>query len=142
MPYNAASQTVTALLGGHVMVGSCGSSGISPYIGCAQIRLLAVFSDKRLDIYPDVPTLKELGYPLDFQSMHLIYGPQNMDKAVMSKLIDSFKKGMESADYKKALKEMEIWEPQPAMGDELRQKLVQKNKKNGEVFAVLGAKKE
>jgi tripartite-type tricarboxylate transporter receptor subunit TctC len=141
VPYNAASQTVTSLLGGHVMVGSCGSSGIAPYIHAKSIRLLAVFADKRLNLYTDVPTLKELGYPLDFSSMHLISAPKNLDETAMNKLTDAFKKGMDTPDYKNTLKGMDTYEPRPAMGEELRQKLIQRNKKNAEVFSVLGGKK-
>lgn len=138
VPYNAAGQTMTALLGGHVMVGSCGSSGISPYIRSKDIRLLAVMNDSRLADYPDVPTLRELGYPFEFQSMHLISAPKNMDKAIVKKLIEGFKKGMETADYVKSLKEMDIYERNPLSGDGLTERIVQKNRKYGEILGNLG----
>jgi len=93
----------TALLGGHVMMVAAGFSGYNHLLKAKKVRLLAVQKDTRMEEYPDVPTLKESGYGnLVADVIHLIMGPKNMDKAVVSKLAGAFKKAMESPAFVKA----------------------------------------
>ena len=45
--------------------------------------------------YPDVPTLRELGYPFVFDSPFGIGGPKGMDPKIVAILHDAFKKALE-----------------------------------------------
>ena len=44
---------------------------------------------------PDVPTLKELGYPMVYDSPFGIAGPKGMDPKIVAKLHDAFKKALD-----------------------------------------------
>jgi len=138
VPFSGAAPTITSLLGGHVMVASTGFSGFAAHLKAGTVRLLAVMSDERLDEYPEVPTLKELGYPLVFQSFHIIVGPKNMDKSIVKKLSDVFSKTIESADFIKFAKKMETWAKKPLSGDELKEAIIQRSKGNEGLFKRLG----
>jgi len=138
VPFTGAAPAVTALLGGHVMASSTGFSGFSSHLKSGAMRLLSVFGDERLDEYPGVPTLKELGYPLTFQSWHIIVGPKNMDKSIVKKLSDVFSKTIESADFIKFAKGLDTWAKKPLSGDGLKEALIQRSKKNEELFKKLG----
>jgi tripartite-type tricarboxylate transporter receptor subunit TctC len=141
VPFNSVVPAFSALLGGHVMVASTASSGYAPHYKAKSVRLLAVFSDKRMPGYPDVPTLKELGYPsLVFQSWYLFSGPKNMDKAAAKKIIDAFRKAMQTPEYKKMADEIEVYTDKPLEGDELREGLQRRNGVNAELFKKLGLK--
>lgn len=138
VPFPGAAPAVTNLLGGHVMVASTGFSGYSTHLKAKNVRLLAVMSDERLDEYPEIPTFKELGYPLVFQSWHIIAGPKNMDKSIVKKLSDVFSKTIESPDFIKFAKGLETWAKKPLSGDELTEAIFQRFKKNEDLFKRLG----
>ncbi|MBI5446509.1 MAG: tripartite tricarboxylate transporter substrate binding protein [Deltaproteobacteria bacterium] len=138
VPFNGAAPTMTALLGGHVMIAAPASSGFAPHVKAKSARLLAVLSDERLEQYPDVPTFKELGYSdFVFQSWYVISGPKNMDKEVVRKLADAFKRAMATPEYAKLANDLEITAKRPLFGNELRDGIAARDKKNVELFKVL-----
>jgi len=138
VPYGGAGPAVIALLGKHVMSVACGTASISPHVAAKTARILTTLGDKRAPAHPEVPTLKELGYPdLVFQSRYIIIGPKNMEKRVVEKLIDTFKKGVESPAYVKAIQDLELWDKNPLFGDELTNETVNTYRRYGEIFKKL-----
>ncbi len=139
VPFAGAAPTMTALLGGHIMIASPASSGYAPYVKAGNARLLAVMGENRMEQYPDVPTLKELGYPaLVFQSWYIITGPKGIEKPIVNKLAEAFKKAMETPEFIKMAKELEIYSKTVVQGDELAEKMAVRYKRNGELFKKLG----
>jgi tripartite-type tricarboxylate transporter receptor subunit TctC len=141
VPFTSVVPAFSAVLGGHVMVASTASSGYAQHYKAKTVRLLAVFSEERMPGYPDVPTLKELGYPsLVFQSWYLFSGPKNMDRSVVKRITDAFRKAMETPEYRKVADELEIGAKNPLEGNELREGLIRNGKVNAELFKKLGLK--
>jgi tripartite-type tricarboxylate transporter receptor subunit TctC len=68
---------------------------IATRVRTGELRALAVLDDVRSKFMPDVPTMKELGYPFVFDSPFGIAGPKGMDPKVVAKLHDAFKKAIE-----------------------------------------------
>ncbi len=67
--FEGGGETLTALLGNHIQVLSGDISEMTPYINEGKIRILAVYSDKRLgDGLSDIPTAKNKGMTLYGQS--------------------------------------------------------------------------
>ena len=54
-----------------------------------------VWTSARSPNFPDVPTLKELGYPIVYDSPFGIAGPKGMDPKIVAKLHDAFKKALD-----------------------------------------------
>jgi tripartite-type tricarboxylate transporter receptor subunit TctC len=138
IPFDGAATAVTALLGGHVMASAVGFSGFAQHLRAKSVRLLALMGDERMDAYPDVPTLKELGYALTLQAWYLMIGPKNMDKAVVKKLEEAFRKGIDSPGFIKLAKEIEIYAKNPLSGDPLREELTRRNNSFSELVKKLG----
>ena len=139
VPFDGAASVMTALLGGHIMIASPASSGYAPHVKAKSARLLAVLGDERIEQYPDVPTLKELGYPeFVFQSWYVISGPKNMEKSVVKKLEDAFRKAMTAPSFIKLAKELEMYSKKTLFGDELREGIIRRDKMNEELFIKLG----
>jgi len=63
IPYKASAGATTDLLGGHVQAMIVPLQTIAPYVQAGTIRMLAVMSEQRAPAFPDVPTMKELGFP-------------------------------------------------------------------------------
>ncbi len=139
VPFAGAAPAMTALLGGHIMMSSPASSGYAPHVKAKTARLLATLGEERMEQYPDVPTLKELGYPsLVFQSWYVISGPKNMEKPVVTKLANSFRKAMATPEFIRVAKDLEIYAPKTLSGDELRAGIVRRDKINEDLFKKLG----
>ena len=64
IPAQGSGPVVTALLGGHVDIAGSGLSPALPHIKAGTMRALAVFKEKRNPSLPNVPTFKEMGYPV------------------------------------------------------------------------------
>lgn len=86
VPYKGAA-AVTALLAGDVdfMVGS--AFVVLPQVKAGKLRVLATTAPKRLDTYPDIPTLAELGYPeVQITDWQGVVVPTGTPRAVIAKL--------------------------------------------------------
>ncbi len=139
VPFAGAAPTMTALLGGHVMAAVPASSGFASHVKANTVRLLAMLGETRLEDYPDIPTLKEIGYPeLVFQSWYMLSGPKNIEKAVARKLEEAFGKAIESPEFIKVAKDLQIYTKRPLSGDELREGILRRNKRNVDIFKRLG----
>jgi tripartite-type tricarboxylate transporter receptor subunit TctC len=61
IPYKGASPATNDLLAGHVQIGVVSTPNVLPYVKSGKLKALAVTSEKRLPLLPDVPTLAESG---------------------------------------------------------------------------------
>ena len=61
VPYRGGGQAINDLLGGHVKLGSLGSTPLIPHYKAGSLRLLAQTSKTRSPSLPDVPTYEEAG---------------------------------------------------------------------------------
>ena len=74
---------ITALLGGHIQVGSTDIAESIPHLKAGKLRVLAVLADQRLDDedIAAIPTAKEQGYDVVWQVVRGFYvGPQVSDR--------------------------------------------------------------
>ena len=85
VPYPGSMPAVTALLGGHVIAAST-STEWKPFVLEGRLRLLATHGEKRMKNFPDVPTLKELGYDFYNDSTFLILAPKGTPMPIIKKL--------------------------------------------------------
>jgi tripartite-type tricarboxylate transporter receptor subunit TctC len=86
IPYQGSAPAINALLGGHVDMASTAIAPAQAHIKAGTLRALAVFSDKRLKAYPDVPTLREMGYKLGSPTLYGILAPKDTPKEVIDAL--------------------------------------------------------
>ena len=75
----------------------------APQVQAGKLRVLNTWGEKRLDKFPDAPTLKELGYDIVQNSPFGIGAPKGTPPEVVRRLHDAFKKAMEEPSYVAAL---------------------------------------
>lgn len=107
VPYKGGIKAVTALLGGHVT--ACAQAvEWKPYVKSGQLRLLAVLGAERIPSFPEVKTLKELGYDYAVISGPGIAGPAGMDPKVADFIAKSFAKAAKSPEFLDLLKKLDM----------------------------------
>jgi len=102
VPYRGNADNMQGILGGHVDI-AADATGWGPHVDAGKLRLLATWGEKRTKRWPNVPTLKELGYDIVSTSPYGIGGPKGMDPQVVRTLHDAFKKGMEDPVHMQAM---------------------------------------
>jgi tripartite-type tricarboxylate transporter receptor subunit TctC len=107
VPFKGAAELHAAVAGGHVMVGAGGASS-KQIVDAGKARFLNVWTASRQKSFPEVPTLQELGYPFVIDSPFGIAGPKGMDRKVVAKLHDAFKKAIEDPEVLKILDRFEM----------------------------------
>lgn len=103
VPYKGSADLQQALFGDQVTFALDGSGGFGPMIRAGRERLLAVATGQRMPLFPDVPTLKELGYPVDLDSPWGLVGPPGMDPATVARLHEAFRKALQDREVRAAI---------------------------------------
>lgn len=94
VPYKGTTEQMLALASGQLMAG-VNSTGFAPWVDQGALRLLAVFGATRSLRWPDVPTLRELGYEQSvYTSPWGLAVPRGVDEAVVAALHDAFHQGL------------------------------------------------
>ena len=89
VPYPGGGPAMAAALGGHVDVSI--TSGTGGMVGPGRLRILAVSTDTRFVSYPNVPTMQEIGYPMNLDCYYYIWAPKGTPKERIDKLYRAFK---------------------------------------------------
>jgi tripartite-type tricarboxylate transporter receptor subunit TctC len=91
VPIGGGAKAATAVLGGHL-----DASFVSPVGIESQLRILAVNKADRWEAYPDVPTLKELGYPNVLETYFSVFAPKGTPKEIIDKIHGAYVKAFEA----------------------------------------------
>jgi tripartite-type tricarboxylate transporter receptor subunit TctC len=96
IPYKGTAPGLTDLLAGVIDVMFDYAVVMKPQIDAGKLRALAVTSEKRLAIMPDVPTFGEQGYPgVVFTAWATIVFPAGVPQPIVDKLADAFGKSLD-----------------------------------------------
>ncbi len=95
--FTGAAPQVTALLGGHVEAIWGNSSDLVSQAG--QMKILAIGTEKRMSVLPDVPTFQELGYKFYPRIDRGVAVPKNTPAEITAKLEKAFLDTVQKEDY-------------------------------------------
>jgi tripartite-type tricarboxylate transporter receptor subunit TctC len=94
------------IMAGNIDVAFDNVGSIVKRVQSGEVRALAVMDDVRSKFLPDVPTMKELGYPTVMSnSTRGIAGPKGMPAPLVAKLRDVLKKAMDDPEHVKKLED-------------------------------------
>jgi tripartite-type tricarboxylate transporter receptor subunit TctC len=86
---------MAALLGGQLTFSVDTLFTASPFAHGGKVRILAMATEERQKSWPDIPTMRELGYGVSIDSSIGLGGPQGMKPEVVRQLQDAFKFAMQ-----------------------------------------------
>jgi len=91
--YRGGAQAVTDLISGRVDLGSFAAGSVLPLVKEGKLKALAVVSEKRSELVPDVPTTTEQGMPGLNAGVHfMIYVPAKTPKDIVELLSSELRK--------------------------------------------------
>jgi tripartite-type tricarboxylate transporter receptor subunit TctC len=103
LPTNGGGPALTALLGNNSAVLVSSVSASLAQIKAGKARPLALFGSKRSQALPEVPTLKESGYDVEYYLWVGLFAPKGTPDAVVSYLRGVLKTAAHSQQFKAAL---------------------------------------
>ena len=136
IPYKGSAESLQAIVSGQVD-SAAETSAFVPYVDAGKLRLFAVWGDRRMARYPDVPTLKESGVDIVQTSPWGLVGPRGLDPAIAARLHDAFKQAMETKPFKDVLARYEM-EPDYKSPKDYRAFALDAMKREKEILGVLG----
>jgi putative tricarboxylic transport membrane protein len=108
IPFAGGGPSVTALLGGHINAVTVSPPEGIEHVKAGKLKIIALFAEKRFELFPDVPTVKEQGVDFVMGQWRGLAAPKGTPPDVIKKLHDAFKKGMEDPVFIKNAKDMVV----------------------------------
>jgi tripartite-type tricarboxylate transporter receptor subunit TctC len=99
LPTSGGGPAITAILGNNAQVTTQSVSATLPHIKSGKLRPLAVFSATRSKLLPDVPTLMELGYDVEYYLWVGIFAPKGTPQAIVTTLRSAIGKAVHSDQF-------------------------------------------
>ncbi len=104
VPYKGSAPAISDLLGGHVPIMFDSMIAIMPHIRSGKVKVIAVSSDRRSQLIPNVATFAESGYPsLVSYAWYGFFAPAATPKEIVSKLNAETLKAMKQPEFQKVL---------------------------------------
>lgn len=126
VPYKGVAPAVQDVLGGQLMGVITGPELVRGQLSSGKIRVLATGAERRSPLFPDTPTLKELGIttPVLLSTTFSLYGPAGMPRPLVEQLSATTRKLMSDADVAPRLAETGL-APAGSTPDEMKAALSQ-----------------
>jgi tripartite-type tricarboxylate transporter receptor subunit TctC len=98
----AGAFAIAQVSGGHTDLAILALGAAKPQIEAGNVRFLAVFGAKRASPpYDNVPTFKDLGYDIFWESTQTLIAPPKMPKDITDKLAKAFETAANDPEYKR-----------------------------------------
>lgn len=103
LPTTGGGPAMTAVLGNHAQMWVSPTGIAAPHIKSGKLGALATFSATRHPRFPDVPTMKELGYDIEYYFWTGLFAPKNVPPAVVKTLRDAVRHAVQDPEFKNTL---------------------------------------
>lgn len=84
VPFDGGGDVAKNLVGGHVDSSVNNPSEALGFYNAGKLRPIATFTAERIDAFPDVPTMTELGHALEYSMQRSFVAPKGMDPAAVA----------------------------------------------------------
>jgi tripartite-type tricarboxylate transporter receptor subunit TctC len=103
LPTTGGAPATTAVLGKHAALWASPPALAIPHIKAGKMRPLATWGATRLTSFPDVPTLKELGYDVEYYLWAGLFAPRAVPAAVVKTLREATRQAVSDPDFRSAM---------------------------------------
>jgi tripartite-type tricarboxylate transporter receptor subunit TctC len=103
LPTNGGGPAITALLGNNVQASAQTVSATLSHVKAGKLRPLASYGGTRSKVLPDVPTLRELGYDVEYYLWVGLFAPKGTPPQIVTTLRSAIDKATHSDQFTTAL---------------------------------------
>jgi tripartite-type tricarboxylate transporter receptor subunit TctC len=103
LPTAGGGPALTALMGNNSQALVSSIAAASGQLKAGKARALASFGGKRSAAHPDVPTMKELGYDIEFYLWVGLFAPKGTPEPIITKLRDETRKAVAVDQFRQAM---------------------------------------
>ncbi len=107
LPTTGGGPAMTAVLGGHAQMWASPPALAFPHIKAGKLRVLANFGAQRLAALPDVPTLQELGYKVEYYLWAGLFAPRGVPSPVLKIIQDAVRRAVQEPEFKTAMEKVQ-----------------------------------
>ena len=100
LPTTGGGPATTAVLGNHAQMWVSPTGISTPHIKSGKLRALATYSATRHPRFPDLPTMKELGYDIEYYYWTGLFAPKNVPPSVVKALRDAVRQAAQDPEFK------------------------------------------
>ena len=106
LPTAGGGPALTAILGNNSQVLVSSIAAANAQMKAGKLRPLASFGAQRAPALPDVPTLKELGYDIEFYLWVGLFAPKGTPAPIVTTLREASKKAVATEPFRNAMKNL------------------------------------
>ncbi len=106
VPFNGAADAIASVLGDNIDAVTVSGAEVSAQVRAGEMKILAVFGDSRMEIFPDVKTAKEQGFDVVVNTFRGLGGPAGIPEDRVKILHEGFKAMMEEPEFIKVISNM------------------------------------
>lgn len=139
VPYKGAAPAMTALLAGEVDMMFNTLAPALAHIRSGRLRALAVGGERRSELFPELPTLKESGYDFKTGGWYGVLAPRGTPQPVLSTLHGAILKALASVELRRLFEKSAI-EPVVASPQEFTELIRTENALWAKVIKLAGIK--
>jgi len=103
LPTSGGGPAIIAMLGNNAQVTTLPVGATLPHIKAGKLRPLANFGATRSKVLPDVPTLKELGFDVEYYLWVGVFAPRGTPDEIITMLRAAIGKAVQSTEFQIAL---------------------------------------
>lgn len=103
LPTTGGAPATTAVLGGHAHLWASPPALAAPHIEAGKMRALATWGATRLAAFPDVPTLKELGYDVEYYIWTGFFAQKGVPPHIFQALREATRRAVQDDEFKAAM---------------------------------------
>jgi tripartite-type tricarboxylate transporter receptor subunit TctC len=108
LPTTGGGPMMNALLGGHAKVVMSTTALVAPHMKAGKLRLLAHTGSHPIGAFPEVPSLKSLGYDVDYTAWAGLVAPRDTPPQVVKILRDAMRQAMKEPEVVNAYTRVEM----------------------------------
>ena len=135
-------QAIVNLLGSRIEGVVQLPAALVSHVKSGNVRVLAVLGSKHDPVFPDVPTAKELGFPVALDMWRGIAVPEGTPKPVIAKLQEAIKHIGEVAGLRRRRQERSASRPAYLPAEDFGALIASDDAKLAQVMGELGLKKK
>jgi putative tricarboxylic transport membrane protein len=108
VPFRGGGERTVALAGGHIDADFDIIAPLKTMRDAGKVRVLAVAADKRVDDYPEIPTMAEAGVDLTISSWHGIFAPRGTPAPIVAKISSALRRVTDNAEFRERMHNLQL----------------------------------